>query len=150
MELLMIQIDTIIPLDLLSLLIAFLVKQVATLIPPSHWQRIHPRSQGNAIVGGFRMVRTLTSGQNAKSSPGANCTKMQLYWYLLGHLLQKSWEVIADSHPETRKEACALFYRLVNKISGLIGKHSLWLLTQVVVLRFILPKSAGHISQLLC
>lgn len=53
MELLMIQIDTIIPIDLLSLLIAFLVKQVATLILPGHWQRIHPGSQGNAIVGGF-------------------------------------------------------------------------------------------------
>lgn len=99
-ELLMVEIDTIIPLDLSSPLLSLLVKQVEILIIPRHWQRIHPGSRGNAIVGGFRVVGTLTSGQNAKSSLGAKRTKRQLCLYLLGQMLQKSQELTANSAPE--------------------------------------------------
>lgn len=87
MGLLMVQTDTI-PFDLLSPLSSHLVEEVAIPTPPSHWQRIHPGSCGNAIAGGFRVDRTFTSGQNAKSSLCAKCTKTQLCLYLLGQLLQ--------------------------------------------------------------
>lgn len=72
---LVIQIDTKFPLDLLSLLIAFLAKQAATLIPPSRWQKIHLGLWGNAIAGGSGVVRTLTRSQTAP-----RCSSAGTYW----------------------------------------------------------------------
>lgn len=108
-ELLMVQTDTIIPFDLSSPLLSLLVKQVTILNPPSVWQRIHPGSRGNAIVGGFRADRTLTSSQNAKSSLGAKYTKTELCLYLLGQLSQKCQKLTANSPPEARKDGLAPF-----------------------------------------
>lgn len=108
-ELLMVQTDTIILFDLSSPLWPLLVKQVTILIPPSVWQRIHPGSRGNATAGGFRVDRTLTSSQNAKSSLGAKHTKTELCLYLLGQLSGKCQKLTANSPPEARKEGLAPF-----------------------------------------